>query len=251
MGKLFMVSDTAVATVAKVIGLVTVLLGAGLLARRGMKINYTRKINHFAIFFIPVFIDQQLDSETFTDVVYLSISALGTLVFLLIFLQPVRERVPVFQFMFAGFDRPEDRPHTLLWLWTQYAVGFAVMVPMIWWYGHLGYGALVTVPILINIVGDGLAEPVGVRFGKRSYSVRALFTTQRFTRTLEGSACVLITGIVVLLMHAGELSGAQLIVGLLTIPLAMTLTEAYSPHSWDTPFLMLVGYGSLLCVLQL
>ena len=119
MGKMFMVSDTALATVAKVIGLVTVLLGAGLLARKGMKINYTRKINHFAIFFIPVFIDQQLDSETFTDVVYLSISALGTLGFLLIFLQPVRERVPVFQFMFAGFDRPEDRPHTLLWLWTQ------------------------------------------------------------------------------------------------------------------------------------
>ena len=246
-----MVSDAAVASVAKVVGLVAVLLGAGFLARRGMKINYTRKINHFAIFFIPVFIDQQLASETFTDVVYLSVSALGTLVFLLIFLQPVRERVPVFQFMFEGFDRPEDRPHTLLWLWTQYAFGFAVMVPMIWWYGHLGYEALVTVPILINIVGDGLAEPVGIRFGKRSYSVRALFTTQRFTRTLEGSACVLITGIVVLLMHAGDLSGLQLIVGLLIIPLAMTLTEAYSPHSWDTPFLMLVGYGSLLGVLQL
>ena len=119
------------------------------------KVNYTRKINHFAIFFIPVFVDQQFASETFTDVVYLSVSALGTLGFLVIFLERVRSKVPVFQLMFEGFDRPEDRPHTLLWLWTQYAAGFAVMVPMIWWFGHLGYEALVTIPILINIVGDG------------------------------------------------------------------------------------------------
>ena len=247
-----MASDsTALASAAKVVGLVAVLLISGVLARRGMKVNYTRKINHFAIFFIPVFIDQQLATETFTDVVYLSVSAVGTLCFLGIFLERVRSKVPVFQLMFDGFDRPEDRPHTLLWLWTQYAVGFAVMVPMIWWFGHLGYEALVTVPILINIVGDGLAEPVGVRFGKREYSVRALFTSQRFTRTLEGSACVLLTGVAVLLMHATYLTTPQLVTGLLVIPIAMTLTEAYSPHAWDTPFLMLVGYGSLLGVLQI
>lgn len=243
--------STALASVVKVVGLVAVLLLAGVLARRGMKVNYTRKINHFAIFFIPVFVDQQFASETFTDVVYLSVSALGTLGFLVIFLERVRSKVPVFQLMFEGFDRPEDRPHTLLWLWTQYAAGFAVMVPMIWWFGHLGYEALVTIPILINIVGDGLAEPVGVRFGKREYSVRALFTSQRFTRTLEGSACVLITGIVVLLMHAALLTTPQFVAGLLIIPIAMTLTEAYSPHAWDTPFLMLVGYGTLLGVMQI
>ena len=122
---------TLVATIFKIVGLVSVLLLAGVLARRGMRVNYTRKINHFAIFFIPVFVDQQFASETFTDVVYLSVSALGTLGFLVIFLERVRSKVPVFQLMFEGFDRPEDRPHTLLWLWTQYAAGFAVMVPMI------------------------------------------------------------------------------------------------------------------------
>jgi|GEM_PF-3545004 len=47
-----MASDsTALASVVKVVGLVAVLLLAGVLARRGMKVNYTRKINHFAIFF--------------------------------------------------------------------------------------------------------------------------------------------------------------------------------------------------------
>ena len=49
-----MVSDaTLSATIVKIIGLVSVLLLAGVLARQGMRVNYTRKINHFAIFFIP------------------------------------------------------------------------------------------------------------------------------------------------------------------------------------------------------
>ena len=43
-----MASDsTALASVAQVVGLVAVLLISGVLARRGMKVNYTRKINHF------------------------------------------------------------------------------------------------------------------------------------------------------------------------------------------------------------
>jgi hypothetical protein len=30
----------------------------------------------------------------------------------------------------------------------------------------------------------------------------------------------------------------------------MTLAEAFSPHTWDTPFLMAAGYGGLLLVMQ-
>lgn len=246
-----MASDaTLSATILKIIGLVSVLLFAGMLARRGMRVNYTRKINHFAIFFIPVFVDQQLDSETFTNVVYLSISAVATLGFLVIFVEPIRKRVPVFQLMFEGFDRPEDRPNTLLWLWTQYAAGFAIMVPMIWRFSDMGYESLVTIPILINAIGDGLAEPVGIRYGKRKYTVKALFSEQTFTRSVEGSSAVFITGVLVIMLYAAEFTSMQFLVGLALVPIAMTLTEAYSPHAWDTPFLMLVGYGTLMTVLQ-
>ena len=47
------------------------------------------------------------------------------------------------------------------------------------------------------------------------------------------------------------MTAPQMVAGLLVSPIAMTLTEAYSPHAWDTPFLMLVGYGTLLGVMQL
>ena len=62
-------------TVAKGLALTTVMLSTGVLARYfSVKVNYTRKINHFAIFFLPVFIDQQFNAETFTDFIYLVIS---------------------------------------------------------------------------------------------------------------------------------------------------------------------------------
>ena len=238
-------------TLAKGITLLAVMLSTGFLVRySGVKVNYTRKVNHFAIFFLPVFIDKQFDAETFTNFVYLAISAVITTVSLLMFYEPIRKLIPPYQLMFEGFDRPEDRPYTLVWIWTQFAAGFAVMLPMIWLFGQWGLGSLVLIPILINVVGDGLAEPVGIRFGKHEYRTRALFTEKEYVRTLEGSACVLITGLIVVAMHHEYFTTTQFVLSMLLVPLLMTLTEAYSPHTWDTPFLMATGYGGLLLVMQ-
>ena len=239
-------------TLAKGITLLAVMLSTGFLVRySGVKVNYTRKVNHFAIFFLPVFIDKQFDAETFTNFVYLAISAVITTVSLLMFYEPIRKLIPPYQLMFEGFDRPEDRPYTLVWIWTQFAAGFAVMLPMIWLFGQWGLGSLVLIPILINVVGDGLAEPVGIRFGKHEYRTRALFTEKEYVRTLEGSACVLITGLIVVAMHYEYFTITQFVLSMLLVPLLMTLTEAYSPHTWDTPFLMFTGYVSLLLIMQL
>ena len=238
-------------TLAKGITLLAVMLSTGFLVRySGVKVNYTRKVNHFAIFFLPVFIDKQFDAETFTNFVYLAISAVITTVSLLMFYEPIRKLIPPYQLMFEGFDRPEDRPYTLVWIWTQFAAGFAVMLPMIWLFGQWGLGSLVLIPILINVVGDGLAEPVGIRFGKHEYRTRALFTEKEYVRTLEGSACVLITGLIVVAMHHEYFTTTQFVLSMLLVPLFMTLTEAYSPHTWDTPFLMFTGYVSLLLIMQ-
>ena len=238
-------------TIAKGFALAVTMLLAGVLARYfNIKVNYTRKINHFALFFLPVFIDKQFDTETFTDFIYLAITGVVSTLGLAVYYEPIRKTIPPFQLMFEGFDRPEDRPYTLIWLWTQLAAGFAVMLPMIWLFGQWGLASLVLIPILINIVGDGLAEPVGVRFGTHEYKTRALFTNKEYVRTLEGSACVLITGFIVVAMHFEYFTTTQFILSMLLVPMIMTLTEAYSPHTWDTPFLMFTGYASLLLIMQ-
>jgi phytol kinase len=122
---------------------------------------------------------------------------------------------------------------------------------MVWLFGQWGLASLVLIPILINVIGDGLAEPVGVRFGKNEYKTRALFTNKEYVRTLEGSACVLITGFIVVAMHFEYFTTTQFVLSMLLVPIIMTLTEAYSPHTWDTPFLMFTGYMSLLLIMQI
>ena len=237
-------------TVAKGIALTAVMLLSGVLVRYfNVKVNYTRKINHFALFFLPVFIDKQFNAETFTDFTYLAISAAVSTAALSVYYEPIRKAIPPFQLMFEGIDRPEDRPYTLIWVWTQFAVGFAVLLPMIWLLGQRDLESLVLIPILINIIGDGLAEPVGIRFGKHEYKTRALFTNKTYVRTFEGSACVLITGFVTVAMHYEYFTTIQFILSMLFIPIIMTLTEAYSPHTWDTPFLMFTGYTSLMLIM--
>ena len=48
------------------------------------------------IFFLPVFIDQQFNAETFTDFIYLAISALITTLSLVSFYEPIRQAIPPF-----------------------------------------------------------------------------------------------------------------------------------------------------------
>ena len=43
----------------------------------------------------------------------------------------------------------------------------------------------------------------------------------------------------------------QFILALLIIPIAMTFAEAFSPHTWDGPFLYLVGGASTVVVLEI
>jgi dolichol kinase len=218
----------------------TITAFAGLLVERwGVRVSYTRKIMHFSYYFVPLILDALLPYEA-TPVAGLLRLILVTLSFLGL-ARPVRERVRLFRLMWVSVDRPEDRPHTLRWLITQLLAGVAVIAALQVYLEGIHHLELLTIPTIVNVFGDGLAEPVGVRFGRRRYHVRALFSDQRYTRSDAGSLCVFVSGVVAVLLLSEQLSAPQLWVGLAVIPLLMMLTEALSPHTWDTPFLFLVG----------
>ena len=196
-----------------------------------------------------MFLDNILPVEpSIESIIVGSFLAVGSLI---IYIKPVRNKSRIIQRMFLSFDRPEDRPNTLLWLSTQITVGYLVLIPSIIYFFKFGYSDLILIPILVNGIGDGLAEPVGVRFGKHHYETKAMFTDKTYVRTLEGSACVLITGFIVVAMHFDYFTTIQFVLAMLIVPIVMTLTEAYSPHTWDTPFLMFTGYMSLLLIMQI
>lgn len=210
--------------------------GAGqLVLVQGVKVNYTRKINHFSLYFVPLLVDRIVSYEI---TLATGLARLGIILFCLgVMVRPIRERIRFVEIMYVG-------------LLTQIVAGFLVIIPLQVYWATLGLEDLILIPTIINVFGDGLAEPVGIRFGKHRYETKALLTEKRYTRSYEGSVVVFASGIVALIITAGLFSPMQLGAGLLMIPILMTLTEAYSPHTWDTPFLYLVGGLSVIVIMS-
>lgn len=226
------------------VSLLTIQYCTGLLVRyKGIKVNYTRKINHFALIFVPVFLRSVFPHEASFERFIIG-CVIGTLI-LFIYVKPVRDKISIIATMFLSFDRPEDRPNTLWWLFTQILAGYIVLVPMIILFVQNGLEGLIWIPLLILAFGDGLAEPIGVRFGRHKYETYAFFSKKKYVRSLEGSACVLLASIIVIIVFHSSFTQLQFIIALIFIPPLMTLVEAFSPHTWDTPTLYLAGYGSL------
>lgn len=217
--------------------------------RRGIRVNYTRKILHFIVFFFPLALATYLpfNSSMFTVVA----SGMVFVASIALFSRPLRSRSRILATAFASFDRPEDRPFTVTWLTTQILATYVVLVVMLSWLERYEKTALIYITVLVAAIGDGLAEPVGVRFGRHTYRTRALFAERFYTRSLEGSACVLLSGILAVFLLRGQLDDRQFALALTIIPLAMTLAEAWSPHTWDGPFLYLVGGTATVAVLEL
>jgi len=213
---------------------------------KDVKVGYTRKINHFAIFFLPIFLETILPYEKTIE--GLVLKAFIVVSCMIIYIEPLRTRIPVITRMFLSFDRPEDRPNTLLWLTSQYAVGYLIIVPTLILFGNKGYSSLILIPILITAIGDGLAEPVGIRFGKLKYKTHALFSKIKYERSLEGSLCVFIVSMIIIVMFKSNFTHTEYIAALITVPIVMTLTEAFSPHTWDTPTLFIAGYLNLYLI---
>ncbi len=139
--------------------------------------------------------------------------------------------------MFTAFDRPEDRPYTLKWLFTQYLATYLVALPLWLLFKTQNHTEAIPIIILINAIGDGLAEPIGVTWGKHKYKTGALFTKDKFTRSYEGSACVFVIAVLALIVYRDSFTANQFIVAMLTVPVISTLAEAKSPHTWDSPFI--------------
>lgn len=219
------------------------------LVKKGVKVNYTRKIFHFVFFFFPVYLSTAMPFE---PSIYKTLtSGIVVLACLCLMWEPIRSRSYFLLTAYSSIDRPEDRPFTLMWISTQLVATYLVLVVMVVWLRQYDKTALIYIIILVAGIGDGLAEPVGVRFGKWKYTVGALFTDKKYTRSFEGSMCVFISGILAVLLLSEQLSHTQLVLSLLLIPGSMTLAEALSPHTWDGPFLYLVGGASTVIVLEL
>lgn len=171
--------------VAPRVAILALLVGTGgavwvaVLRDRGMRVAYTRKIFHFLIF-------------TVAALVHAVWSLAGTVVFGAVIAGMVLAAVlkgeghPFYEALARETDRPRRTLFILVPLVTTALGGLLSAVVA---------GPFAVVGYLAAGWGDAVGEPVGARWGRHPYSVPSLAGVPA-TRTLEGSAAVLVVSAV-------------------------------------------------------
>jgi phytol kinase len=192
----------------------------------------------------------------------LGIGTVSLLAMLTTLISPIRQRIAFLNIVFSAINRPEDEPHTILWLTTEAIVTslvIALFLPII---ANVALSLINTQAIFLNLllvpifasgIGDALAEIVGKKWGRHTYTTHSIIRKRSYTRSLEGSAMVflttLITGLVVLSIHSFN-APDFFWKAIILLPVTLTIAEAKSPHTWDNPIMYATGYLTiLLCVL--
>ncbi|KAK1738517.1 hypothetical protein QTG54_010547, partial [Skeletonema marinoi] len=187
-----------------------------------IKINYTRKLGNLLKYFIGDF----FPAYTSSAVSLTFALALNQTLFTLMFYRRSRERFAACAYVFLSQDRREDRPDTLIFQVTEDIMRFAVYFPFkLLVVDVVGSKALIFIPIAVNNIGDGLAEPVGVYWGRHKYSTTALYHKGKFFTSYEGSACVLLTTFIVIAANYNAFNQTQFWITFSILPFLMTLAE--------------------------
>lgn len=215
-----MIPDAEVALRAGSTGLIVGLLAAGAsswLRARGVRVAYTRKVFHFAVFSGAAAVHVVWDLP--------GTNAYGATVAALVLLAVwAGDGHPFYE----ALARDSDRPHRALFVvvpLVMTAVGGLASALLAGPYASVGY--------LVAGWGDAVGEPVGSRWGKHRYRVPSLAGVPA-ERSLEGSAAVLGAA---WLAAAVALWGSGVGVSLAWIALACAaagaLAEALSHHGLD------------------
>lgn len=208
------------------------------------KVNYTRKIQHFAAYLVPL-LSPPTDPLGILPHLW---ESLFVLFMFLILIKPVREFSKFFMLQFNSLDRIEDRPNTLKWIVLGNMLPGLLIITIFKqiFETFLQLPALASVVVFTVAIGDGLAEPVGTYLGKKKYVVPSWNLKHRYVRSYAGSACVYLCAILFLVLYKGQFANPQQFwYSLLLFPPIMTLSEAFAPHSMDTPIMMLIGFSLL------
>jgi hypothetical protein len=208
------------------------------------KVNYTRKIQHFAAYLVPLL---SPPTEPLGILPQLW-ESLFVLFMFLVLIKPIREFSTFFMLQFNSLDRVEDRPNTLKWIVLGNMLPGLLIITVFKqiFETYLSLPLLATVVVLTVAIGDGLAEPVGTYLGKKKYVVPSWNLKNRYVRSYAGSACVYIAALVFLILFKEQFANSQEFwSAMILFPPTMTMSEAFAPHSMDTPIMMLIGFSLL------
>jgi phytol kinase len=147
---------------------------------------------------------------------------------------------------YEALARSKDAPHSSLFILiplASTAVGGLL--------SNLFFPETAFMGYLVAGWADAIAEPVGTRWGKHSYSVPSLFGV-RATRSLEGSSAVLLIGMIAVIICGAvlDIEIKRILVLALVCGPAATLVEAFSHHGLDNLTVQLAVSAAAAIVLH-
>lgn len=196
--------------------------------RYQIKTAYTRKIFHFCIFSLAGVLHIVFGSGI--------VSLFGVITVGIVLYGVFRGAGCSF---YDAIARPKDAPRqsffVLVPLFTTAlgGIGSVLLFPQ---FAYIGY--------FVGGWGDAIGEPAGALWGKHPYKVSSPLGVKA-TRTLEGSAAVLLISILVaaLALLASGYGGMQVITTALAVGCCVALVEAVSTHGFDNLTIQIAASG--------
>jgi len=196
------------------------------LADAGVPIGYTRKIFHLVVFSSAAGV-HVLGGLAVTN-------AFGAAIALRVLIGVHRGKGdPLFRVLARPSDHPRERLLIIVPLLTTAVAGLLAA---------LVAGPVAAVGYLVAGWGDAVGEPVGVRFGRHRYRVPSIGGLEA-TRSLEGSAAVLMASAAACAVALGGLGAAAPPLLIACVAVGSTLVEAASPHGTDNLTVPLAATG--------
>lgn len=201
------------------------------------KTGYTRKLFHFLIFGTVVLIQWRFGTS--------GVCVFGMMTSFVVFYAVLRGRGNL---LYEAIAREKDRPRQTYYIIAPY---FATLIGGVC--GSIFWGNTVVLGYLVAGLGDAIAEPVGVRWGKHKYKTPSLRGVCS-ERSLEGSSAIFLVSVMamaVYLRFSAEFVFSPWNLSMLfVIAFAATLAEAVSPHGWDNATMQIVPSGLGFLLLQ-
>jgi len=200
----------------------------------------SRKINHSAAFVGGALVFGWLP-ETAARV---NLYAIAAIILILVIIVCALHQLAPFSYIYAANTRESDAPHTTFFFWFSWCVSLAALALVDSFFADM---SVTRMALLIVGIADGIAEPIGKRYGRHLYPVFSFGSGPAF-RSLEGSSAVWVATAVII--SAVSLLGTK---GLYPdsswLPIsalmasAITLVEAISPRGCDNFTLLLAAAG--------
>lgn len=220
-------------------GIISLWITTGIFKAKGkLQESDSRKINHIAVFVGGALVFGWLPEMTARVNLY----AIASTILIFIYTICRYKEIPPFSYAYAANTRASDVPNTTFFFWSSWCVSIAALAVVDILFAQM---SVTRTAILVVGIADGIAEPIGRRFGKHKYPVFSFGTATSF-RSIEGSLAVWTATLAVFVTCSidGLNSSIFPIAALLTASIT-TLVEAISPRGCDN-FALLVLVAGLM-----